>query len=156
MTRMPCKGPGGQSALSMPLSSSQSVEKRFDRLIKSLRVVTHDRMARARDGGELAVRDGGRHALGGIGGENVALGAVNEQRRALQAPYGLPELCRVTLARTVGIAEDLVHFPGPRPARELAHAVAQTLADVVRRTPGVEALDVGHCRLQGGLFLRAN
>src|SRR5215471_17560953 len=110
-------------------------------------------MARARDGGELAVRDGGHHALGGIGGEDIAFRAVNEQRRALQAPYGLPEPCRVTLARTVGVTEDLVHFPGPRPARELAHAVAQTLANIVRRTPGIEALDVGHCRLQGGPLL---
>src|SRR5262244_3083717 len=113
-------------------------------------------MARASDSGQLAMRDGGHHALGRIRGENIALSAINEQRRALQALYGFPQPRRVTWAWTVGVAEDLVHFPGPCPARELAHAVTQALADVVARAPGVETLDVGHSGLQGGPFLRAN
>lgn len=113
-------------------------------------------MASACDSGELAAWDGGDHTLGGIGSQNVTLSAVDEERGALQALYGLPQPLGVTLARTVWIAEDLVYFPGPCPARELAHAVAQALTDIVQRTPGIEAMDVGHSGIQGEPFLRTN
>src|SRR5262249_18491287 len=134
----------------------QPVEKRFDSLIKPLRIIAHDRMASTCNGGELAVWNGGDHALGGIGGQNIALSTVDEQRRALQAPDSLPQSLGVTLAWTVRVTEHLIDFPGPRATRELAHAVAQALADVVQRTPGIEALHVSHGGIQGGPFLRSN
>ena len=78
-------------------------------------------MASPWHGSELAVRDGSHQALGRVGGQNITLSAVDEQRGTLQTPHGLPQPGSVPWTRTVWVAENRIDF------RDLVRDLANTL-----------------------------
>src|SRR5437016_7406172 len=123
----------------MPLD----LEKGADGAREGLGLVCWNGVPRARDLHEAAVRQRVDHALGDVGGEDVALGTTYEQRRRCNPAERLPEVARVPpSALSHHVAKRLVILPleaapGKR-ATPVAHAVAQALLGHARVGPAHE------------------